>query len=199
LEKIIAIDFDGVISNPYHLKLKYLQEFGYNISLNQTTYGQCVKNGIVKEEHYKIANQRALAAGPESVFLERDFIKYYKKLLNLPFDLFIITSRSDSDMDVLHKILDYHSIKLAGVINTNNHNKYDALCDISADIFIEDNSFFIMEIIKAISLNNNDNNMQIVFYINEVNVNESINNSSIIEVQGWKKLYKYLIRESTIK
>ncbi len=46
-----------------------------------------------------------------------------------------------------------------------------------------------MEIIKAISLNNNDNNMQIVFYINEVNVNESINNSSIIEVQGWKKLY----------
>ena len=56
MKKIIAIDFDGVISNPYHLKLKYLREYGYNISINQTPYGQCVKTGIVNEKHYKTAN-----------------------------------------------------------------------------------------------------------------------------------------------
>ena len=40
--KILALDFDGVISNPYHLKLKYINDFGYNIQLNECTYGLCV-------------------------------------------------------------------------------------------------------------------------------------------------------------
>ena len=62
--KILALDFDGVISNPYHLKLKYINDFGYNIQLNECTYGLCVKTNKVDPLHYKIANEKALSAGP---------------------------------------------------------------------------------------------------------------------------------------
>ena len=152
MDKIIAIDFDGVISNPYKIKLKLLRKMGYAISMNQITYGGCVKNGIVSEEDYNYANKKALNTGPDQVELEKDFLKYYTKLLKLPCKYYIVSSRNNIDMGVLHSIVKHHRIKFDGIINTNNRNKYFSLSDISADILIEDNSFFIEEIVSPIAL-----------------------------------------------
>jgi len=191
MKKIIAIDFDGVISNPYHLKLKYLREYGYNISINQTPYGQCVKTGIVNEKHYKTANQKALSAGPNRVVLEMGFLKCYEKLLELPCQYFIVTSRNDKDMKPLHNILNYHKIKFDGIINTNNQNKYYTLCDISADVFIEDNAHFLQKVLRLLK-EDLKNNLHIIYYVNQANKNEKIIEPKVKQIESWENIYKYL-------
>jgi len=191
--KILAIDFDGVISNPYIVKLKILERFGYQIRIDQTTFGECVKTGIVRKEHYEIANQNALAAGPNKIVLEVDFIKYYKKLFNLPFDLYLVTSRVDKDMDVLYSILEYYNIKMDYIVNTNKKNKYFTLCDISADFHIEDNSFYVSEILKELKSNNTNKGFKLIYYINNANANEKIINNDVMSIRGWQKLYYYLL------
>lgn len=194
--KIIAIDFDGVISNPYGIKLKILKKMGYDVSMDQITYGGCVKSGIVSEADYKYANKMALNAGPHLVYLEQDFLFYYKKLLKLPYKYFIVSSRNDIDMKVLQSIIQHYDIKFDGIINTNNKNKYFSLLDINASILIEDNSFFIEEIINELK-KNKKNKIKIVYYKNSVNSNEELNSKYIKSLQGWKNVYQYLINSAS--
>ena len=200
MKKTIAIDFDGVITNPYHLKLKYIRKFGYEISINQTPYGQCVKNGIVNEKHYNIANHKALSAGPESVHLEKDFLKYYEKLLKLPNKYFIVTSRKDKDMSSLYDIINYYGVEFDGIINTNNKNKYHTLLDISADLFIEDSAYFITQVIRLLK-KDSKKTLQIIYYLNQANENESVINQNVKQLKGWENIYKYIktIRKNETK
>ena len=192
MEKIIAIDFDGVISNPYGIKLKILKKMGYDVSIDQITYGGCVKSGIVSEVDYKYANKIALNAGHDLVILEQDFLFYYKKLLKLPFKYYIVSSRNDIDMKVLKSIIKYYDIKFDGIINTNNKNKYFSLLDINASILIEDNSFFIEEIVNELK-KNKKNRIKIIYYKNSVNSNEELDSPYIKSLRGWKNVYQYLI------
>ena len=191
--KILALDFDGVISNPYHLKLKYINDFGYNIQLNECTYGLCVKTNKVDPLHYKIANEKALSAEPDKIKLVDGFLKYYYLLQRFSVKTFIVTSRSDHQMNSLIDIIDSYNLKFYDIINTNGRNKIEALTLISADSFVEDNSFFIPSG-KKFYASKISKNISFIYYVNEINVNEKLNDPRIKKIHSWKSLYNYFCK-----
>lgn len=192
-EKILALDFDGVISNPYHLKLKYINDFGYNIKMNECTYGLCVKTNKVDPHHYKVANEKALNSGSDKIKLVDGFLEHYNLLQRFPLKIYIITARSNYQMNSLIDILDFYNLKFYDIINTNGRSKIEALSLISADTFVEDNSFFLSQVVKEFYAIKKSKDINFVYYKNEMNVNEKLDDPRIKTVNNWNSLYEYLV------
>src|SRR3989344_672329 len=183
---VIVLDFDGVITAPYELKVKYLNKLGYNLSNNNCSRDSCLAIGI-RERDYEKASIHAYTSPPDVLPLEEGFLENFSKIRNLPNVLiFILTSRYDSMMGHMEEFLKYHNIKVDGVINTNNLEKYISLKDFGAKVFVEDT----LSKIKQITIGWPDvfENCNLIFFKNAQNNLDKNNDERVGEVFGWKDL-----------
>jgi hypothetical protein len=193
---VIVLDFDGVITSPYVLKTQYLNQLGYRISESECSALSCLKRGIPKKDH-DYATLHAFTTEPEHLPLEKDFLFYFKKLKNLKHvAFFVLTSRTDNMLEHLKSYLAYHSIRVDGVVHTNNKNKTAYLARIKSSIFVDDTPFKLWQIICE------DKNFlkrsKLILYRNIQNASEKNPSREIIEVDAWKTLFDIILNEYTM-
>lgn len=188
---VIALDFDGVITDPYKLKTFYLNEKGYRLKENECSVISCLNKGVSKEDH-EYASQKAFTTEPRNLPLEKDFLKYFNKINDLnEIKIFILTSRNEGMLKHLEEYLRYYQIKVDGVVNTKNKNKSESLIKIKANIFVDDSPFKLWQILKE----NNNINCKLILYRNVQNSLEKKPSSKVIEVNGWEELINVIMNE----
>ncbi len=194
---VIALDFDGVVTNTSELKTKYINELGYNIKEEESGKESSLKLGVLKEDYLK-GSRKAYMESPEILPLEKDFLNCFFELRNFENVLiFIVTSRYDYMLPHLQKYLKFHKIKFDGIIYTHENNKIDELKKINANIFVDDSIFKLKEILEK------DNKFYqrccLVLFRNNQNKNHEIDKRKIIGVNNWNelgRLLKYIVIHS---
>lgn len=188
-KSIMAVDFDGVISNPYGLKAYYLKERGYDIPEEETSPLLCLKHGVPPEIH-EYAIKKSFLTSPKKLPLQEDFLAYFRKIRTKKIAVFIITSRAGSMMNHLFEYLKYYHIGVDGIINTENKAKSQALNRLKPQIFIDDSPF---KLEKVINIEKNIFDWcEIILYRNKQNKVEPSPDPRIIEVRSWKEIYLFL-------
>ncbi|HUS49685.1 MAG TPA: AAA family ATPase, partial [Candidatus Paceibacterota bacterium] len=189
---VIALDFDGVVTSPYKLKTQYINELGYNLSIEQCSRQDCVNKLGVKEEDYNIGSIKAYTEPPEKLPLEKDFLENFTKIRALKgISIFFVTSRFNEMLKHLKDYLDYHNIKVDGVINTENKSKTEVLKKIKASVFVDDSVFKLCQILEEDK--EFAKNCSLVLYRNIQNkMQKNPDKERIIEVDNWNDLYEIL-------
>ncbi|MBW2981173.1 hypothetical protein KY360_07190 [Candidatus Woesearchaeota archaeon] len=195
LEKkfVIALDFDGVISDPYILKTKYINEYGYNITEEQCGYDACIRKLGIKEKNYKSALERAYLADPKILPLQEGFKGNFPKLKRLKDAvLILVTSRYNYMIKHLENYLKFNKIKVDGIFHTELKNKISILRKGFVDVFVEDSPFKLKQIFDKLNSKNRKffNSCTFILYRNKQNYIEKNPNKGIIEVKDWDNLYK---------
>jgi uncharacterized HAD superfamily protein len=188
---IIALDFDGVITSPYELKTKYINQLGYDIGEDQCGYDACVRKLGIKKEDYETGLKKAFTEDPQKLPLEKNFLKYFKKLKQLDtVSFFIITNRTKDMLKHLEEYLKHHKIKVDGIIITEVKSKTESIEIINANIFVEDSPFKLSQIIKESE--DIANKCLLILYRNTQNRIESNPSEKILEVENWQELYRVI-------
>jgi len=184
---IVALDFDGVITSPHKLKTEYINQFGHNISEEESGYDACVRKKRIPEKDYAEASLRALTESIDKLPLQDNFMDNYKDIAKLEDTaIYIVTSRDDSMLDHLSSYLDHHGIFVNGVFHTSSENKATVLRQIKADVFVDDSPYQISEILKM------DNKIAdacaMVLFRVKANEIEQSPDKRVIEISGWNEL-----------
>ena len=188
----IALDFDGIFTNPYELKIKYLQKLGYDLKGGQCGREFCLKLGM-NEEDYERESIKAYTESVENLPLQNNFLQNFLKLRNLPrISIFILTSRYDYMIKHLQEYLKYHQIRVDGIINTNNQRKDIALKKIGARIFVEDTLSKIIQIIEEDIFHEE---CSFILYRNLQNKFDQNDCKKIIEIYNWEDLSKIILKK----
>ena len=187
---VIALDFDGVITNTSKLKTKYINELGYTIKEEESGRETSLKLGVLKKDYLK-GSKKAYMESPRVLPLEKYFLKFFSELRNFEnVALCIVTSRYDDMLFHLQEYLKFHKIKFDGIIHTHDNNKIDGLRKINAKFFIDDSIFKLNEILEK------DNKFYerccLVLFRNKQNKNQGVDKMKIIDVNDWNELRSLL-------
>lgn len=188
---VVALDFDGVITNPHKLKADYINKLGYNLTEENSSREQCIAQGV-KKEHYEKESIKAYTENPAILPLEEDLIGNFQKIRKLPnLLIFVLTSRFDYMIQHLKDYLKFHKIKIDGVINTNNTNKSESLNKINPNLFVEDTLSKLLGAKK----NYNGSTCKFILYRNIQNKKDTLSDKGLKDVNGWKDLSEMIINE----
>lgn len=193
---IIALDFDGVVSNPYKLKVKYINELGYQITEKESGYDCCVRNGNVKEEDYQFGYRKALLEKPSQIPLQAGFKNTYLRIRQLKSKIYIITARSNDMIKNLKEYLNHYNIIVDGIINTCNKSKLDSLVEIKPVLFIDDSPFIMNQILEKredIEYRCFFNTCKLILLRIPSNVVEPVHDKGIYEAESWNDVYNQII------
>jgi len=192
---VIVLDFDGVVTYHSKINMEYLREFGYNLNEEESGHS-CVKNGGVKEEHYRIARFKAQTASPDKLPLSKGFSENFSELLKLNNKvIFILTSRYDHMLKHLESYMKHHKIKVDGIINTSELGKTKFLTDLNANIFVDDNLKKITEVFSEIKLDNFLKKCDFIFFRTTENKLEMNPDKKITEIDNWKDLTLFITKK----
>ena len=203
----IALDFDGVITNPISLKKEYLTNKGYTISTQITTKKEII---LEMQNQKKISEQQANKEYDEMIMylyvdnmkeipLFKDAKETINELNGAGRNVYIVTSRYNTNQRYeLKTALEYlkeNEIKISGLINTNNKSKKDALKKIKPIIYVDDSLSKITEIyddsdcLKIIPELQNTK-----FYLFNSASNESTLPNNIKTIHNWKQIKDILYK-----
>ena len=189
---VLALDFDGVISAPYELKAKYINELGYSIKPEESGKEDCLRLGVSKED-YDVGSIRGYTEKPGILPLEEGFAENWKNIRNLPNTFIaIVTSRYDSMLSHLFEFLKYHSINVDAVMNTKYANKGAYLDILRPHVFVEDT---LKKLIEAKSQCSKDYHCKFLLYRNIQNKNHNIEDKDVIDMSTWSKINSFILEE----
>jgi uncharacterized HAD superfamily protein len=141
----IGIDFDGVIADTSILKIKYVKDkFKIKIAIKDSSKEKLSKI-IGKEEYAKMIIQTYPSKEMENVPAIKGSIETLKKL-NKNNKIFIITSRTNSEVLTAKKWLKNNKITYTQIINTSNKSKSEVCKKYKIEAFIEDDLDKLIEI-----------------------------------------------------
>ncbi len=191
---VVALDFDGVVTNPHELKTQYINELGYSITPEQCGRYTCINVLRIPLNDYEKGSIRSYTETPVKLPLEKIFIKNFNKLKNLEeIAIFFVTSRYDDMLHHLHEYTKYHKIKVDGIINTENKNKTQALKLINPKIFIDDSPKKLSEILEKEP--KFYEKCSLILYRNIANkIKTNPNKKYIYEVDNWDNLTNIIIK-----
>jgi len=193
---VIALDFDGVITNQSKLKTQYINEKGNNIKEEECGYDACVRHGNVKEEDYIKARGDAQTADPGVLPLAENFLKvfsYLKKLENV--FIFILTSRYENMLEHLERYMKHYKIRVDGIINTADKSKTQHLKDLNARIFVDDSPYKLENIFKELEGDDFVKKCSFILYRTKENSPEKNPSSLIVEIDNWKDLKEIILKK----
>ncbi|MCF7871790.1 HAD family hydrolase [Candidatus Woesearchaeota archaeon] len=203
----IALDFDGVITNPFSLKKEYLTNKGYSISKKTIT-----KKDIISEmqNQKKLSEQQANKEYDEmivSLYIEKmneiPLFEYVKETINEMnsngHNIYIVTSRYDDvqrpEIKAALEYLKENEIKIEALINTNNKSKKDVLKKIKPLIYVDDSLSKITELYEDSACSKIIPELKNTrFYLFNIHSNESTLPNNIKTVHNWKQIRDILYK-----
>ena len=194
--KTICLDFDGVVIDPSEIKSKYLIKAGYNIKPDNTSRIKCLEENVPENEYSRISSLVARNHIMDSPIKEKsiEIINW----MNNYYDIYIVTSRTELEIDSLISFITYYKIKINGIAYVGNKSKLHALSMLNPAIYIDDSLNKLLDLV--------DNNFtgvcsqiakcKLFLFYNNANKNDVIKESlPISPIKNWediKLLLKYI-------
>lgn len=166
--RVLGLDFDGVITNPHGFKSTELLDLGYDVPPEHTSREYCINKLRIPLSIYELATYNVNVNGLLNVPLAENSKKIINKLYEIV-KIFIITSRKNDEIAVAKEYLKEKEIRYDRVYNTNRAPKLNVLSKIKPIIFVDDTPIKLQELnglnICPLFLFRNDANQ---YYINDV-------------------------------
>jgi len=187
-DQVIAIDFDGVITDPHKAKADAFTAAGYDLSPTETSRRYCVeKKGIPEETYEKIVrdininklNQIPLREGV------REGLEIFTNAGYCPI---VVTSRYDEEVGPMLQYIRKNDLDIYGYINTNRMPKRRSIAGLSPKIFIDDSQKKLKPILEEKS-----NNVCLFYFKNNGNIQTNMTISDIRIVDNWYNFVRWTL------
>jgi uncharacterized HAD superfamily protein len=185
----IAVDFDGVVTNPHKRKKIELNRLGYSVSEAQSSRDYCVNVLKISIYEYRKAATRANVKGLLDIPLEKDAKKALNCLRDEGIQVYLVTSRMDDELKPLALYLRKHDLKVSGFLNSNEKSKIEVLLRLQADLYIDDSISKIFSVINDADYLKGLSHCHCCLFRNEANEYIKISKRDGIDiVSSWKEI-----------
>lgn len=178
----IGLDFDGVIANTHPLKAIVAKErFGVNIPPENFARKNIVGKGILTLEQYIQVGQEVMGGiylMPEVA----DALFYINLLAGEKHSLKVITSRTESMLDVANKWLYDHGLACIPIVGVGYNIQKTKACK-GLDLYIDDDLEKLLPLVGSVP--------HLLFFSWPWNISEK-EPSGIIRVTSWWDIYNYV-------
>ena len=181
--RVLGLDFDGVITNPHGFKSTELLNLGYDVPPEHTSREYCINKLRIPLSVYELATYNVNVVG----LLDVPLAKNSKKVINKLYKnimIFIITSRKNDEVVAVKEYLKEKEIKYDRVYNTNRGPKLNILFRIKPIIFVDDTPIKLQEL--------NDLNTCPLFLFRNVENQYYMNDAGWRE-GGWDRIHSWLL------
>ncbi len=184
----LAIDFDGVVTNPHKMKAIELNRLGYSVTEYQSSRDYCTNVLKIPLDIYRRAANSINVDKLMDVPVEDEAQKVIKRLNEEEIEIFLVTSRMDDEIVPIRAYLEKYHISVDGILNSSEQSKIDCLRDIQPDIYIDDSLAKIISVISNISANCILSKCQCLLYENEANRSPHGKEKCIDNVSSWNDI-----------
>lgn len=142
----VALDFDGVFTNPHQMKRAYLEDKGFRgIPVEMTSKEGAAQWGVPKTIYEAMINE-LYTQGMEQMPEEPGMVTAFNRLKKEGCPLYVVTSRTDEQAKYMRKWLADRNLQLDGIVNTSEMPKSEAIKLIDASVFIDDSVSKLVEV-----------------------------------------------------
>ncbi len=146
ISSTIALDFDGVITNPHNMKSQEFTKRGYNIPAHHTEREYCIEKYGIPLEIYKEVSFEVNCTRLKEVPLEKGVIRSLDYLIKHNFKIVIVTSRMNNEIEYVNKYLKSHNINISQIFNTNQETKMNVIENLRPVLFVDDSFYKVRDI-----------------------------------------------------
>ncbi len=161
--RLVAVDFDGVITNPHNIKAEELTRLGYPVGPTETEREYCVHKAHVPLGVYECAAHVANCTRLMEMPLEIGAKATIGILVACGFQLVIVTSRREDEIPPMLKYLLANDITVNDIINTGRKSKTPVLRSLQPILYVDDSPSKIQELVLGCD------SVTPFFYVNAAN------------------------------
>lgn len=187
---VVALDFDGVVTNPHALKSRVFQDRGYDITERQTDRNYCLNVRQMEKADYEDVSHTVNVERLDEVPLRDGAVSGLKRLIEEGFHPVLVTSRHDEEVPPMLEYIRTHELPVSEYLNTGREPKIEAARALGARTVVDDSLSKLERFIE------DGEERTLIFFRNEGNSYvESVPNE-IQVVDGWDELVSCIIREA---
>ena len=146
-KKVLALDFDGVITEPHYLKTQEFLKLGFDVLPEHTERDYCTKRLGIPLNVYEQASYNANVARLMEIPLAPGAQRALSNLVTQKVRLVIITSRTTDEVRDIVAYLTINKIRIDDIIHTNRESKVEALLSISPLMYVDDSPLKLEELV----------------------------------------------------
>lgn len=183
LTQVIAIDFDGVVTDHTSVKSTKFRKRGFDLDPSETDRQFCInRRGVPEEIYNEVSRETNLSL--ETTPLRTGVYDGLISLQNAGYTPVIITSRYDDEATAMMEYIDHHDLPVDWYINTDRRPKSAALVATDAIALIDDSYYKIKAVSESPAVNGRD----LLFFRHEANRYREIDTPAVGTVNGWSEL-----------
>jgi len=194
-KKVVAIDFDGVITSPHRQKAEAMTDAGYETKPKESSRDYATKVKGVPLDIYEEATYSVNIDNLIDVDMEEGVKEVLSELDgNSDVALVVVTSRRDHELESVLGYITHNKLPLHYVLHTNRAHKVDAIKRLNPKIFIEDTISKINPLIEdeVIKQRIETGEFNILYFQNHANIYEE-SNKYVQDVDSWKEIKEKII------
>ncbi len=138
MNNTIALDFDGVITDPHSLKSSELKRLGHDVPPEHTERFYCTRRCGVPMEAYEKAAYSANISKLLEVPTEEGAVDALNRLKRQNVRLVVVTSRYESETGGIQSYLTLNKISVDDIFHTDRKSKYDIVRSLSPILYVDD-------------------------------------------------------------
>lgn len=147
MNNTVALDFDGVITDPHSLKSRELKLLGHDIPPEHTERFYCTQRRAVPMEAYEQAAYNANISKLLEVPPEHGAVGALTRLKQQNARLVVVTSRYESETGNIQSYLALHEITVDDIFHTDRKSKYDIVRLLTPVLYIDDSPGKLMDLL----------------------------------------------------
>jgi|GEM_PF-1596034 uncharacterized HAD superfamily protein len=186
---VVAIDFDGVVTDPDELKSVAFAERGYDMDPTETSREYCLEVEDIPKDDYEWVSRTVNIEWLQQVPLQDGASKGLVRLAESGFHPIIVTSRYDEELESMVEYIQQHNLAVAGYTNTNRNSKLDTVRRLNAEAFIDDSYYKFEELIES-----EYSSTDLFFFRNASNQYIDSHRSDVVEIHHWDGFISSIIR-----
>lgn len=188
---VVAIDFDGVITNPHKIKAEALSTAGFDITPAETSREYCVKRNQIPEETYEQIINALYTKRTDEIPLRKGAKSGLEKLTTAGLTPVVVTSRNDDEAESMVQYINQHDLDVYGYINTRRGPKRDLIVELGAQAFIDDSQQKLTPLLET-----QPSQVDIYYFQNDGNRRIEPTHNDILVIDCWSEFVRRVVESS---
>jgi hypothetical protein len=188
---VIAVDFDGVVTNPHTLKSQEFQKRGYDISERQTDRNYCLNVRDIEKANYEAVSHAVNVSRLDQVPIRDEAAEGLQQLVDEGLYPVLVTSRHDEEIPPMLEYVRKHRLPVSEYLNTGRDPKIGAARTLGACIIVDDSLSKLERFVEE-----EEGERTLIFFQNEANSYVESIPEEVYAVDGWDALVACILRES---
>jgi len=180
----VAIDFDGVITNPHVLKSEQFAREGYDVASTETDREYCLETKNIPKPDYERVSRAVNVDRLNEVPIRDGAKDALRTMVAQGVTPVVVTSRCDDEVAPMREFIGSHDLPIHECFNTGRESKTAAVERCGADAFVDDSYSKLVPFIKAAD----SLSLDLYYFRNQANGHVERVDQSVTVVESWKKL-----------